>query len=90
MPPTEFSEYVTHKGTTTTATLLHSTDNGFANANPITAIWDGGIVGPINSDGTTGPADHRSLFVFGFGDLADGGNYKFNIFYERARTRRTP
>jgi type IV pilus assembly protein PilY1 len=81
VPPTEFAEVVTIKGTGTTSTLLHSTDNGFANANPITAVSDGGIVGPINADGTTGPADHGSLFVFGFGDLADGADYSFNIYY---------
>jgi type IV pilus assembly protein PilY1 len=84
VPPTEFSEYVTIKGTGTTTTLLHSTDNGFANANPITAVSDGGIVGPINADGTTGPSDHGSLFVFGFGNLADGADYTFNIYYGAA------
>ena len=81
VPPTEFQEVVTIKGTGTTATLLHSTDNGFANANPITAVTDNGLVGPIDADGTTGPADHGSLFVFGFGDLADGADYSFNIYY---------
>ncbi len=81
VPPTEFSEVVTIKGATTTATLVHSTDNGFANANPITAVTDGGIVGPVNADGTTGPADHGSLFVFDFGTVADGADYVFNIYY---------
>jgi hypothetical protein len=81
VPPTEFAEFVTHKGTTTTASLLRSTDDGFANANPITAVTNTGIVGPINADGTTGPADHGSLFVFGFGNLAAGADKTFNIFY---------
>jgi len=81
VPPTEFQEYVTHVGTGTTTTLLHSTDNGFAFADPVTATGDVGIVGPNNADGTTGPADHGSLFVFGFGGLADGADYTFNIFY---------
>ena len=81
VPPTEFSEFVRIGGTGTTPTLLRSTDNGFANANPLTAISDAGIIGPINSDGTTGPADHGSLFVFGFGSLLDGQDKHFNIFY---------
>lgn len=84
VPPTEFSEYTTFVGTGTTTTLLRSTDNGFSNADPLTAVFDGGIVGPINSDGVTGPADHGSLFVFGFGGLAAGADYTFNIFYGAA------
>ena len=84
VPPTEFNEYVTFVGTGTTADLLRSTDNGFANANPLTAISDGGIDGPINSDGTTGPDDHGALFVFGFGGLADGADRTFNILYGAA------
>lgn len=81
VPPSEFNEFVTHKGTTTTTTLLRSTDNGFASADPITDVADGGIIGPIDADGTTGPADHGSLFIFGFGGLADNADYTFNIFY---------
>ncbi len=81
VPPTEFSEFVTMRGTTTTTSLLHSTDNGFANANPLTAINDPGIIGPIDADGTTGPSDHGSLFVFGFGDLLADTDFTFNIFY---------
>jgi len=81
VPPTEFSEVVTHKGTTTTTELLHSTDNGFSTADPIAAMSDGGICGPVDSDGTTGPCDHGSLFVFGFGSLANGATKEFNIFY---------
>jgi type IV pilus assembly protein PilY1 len=81
VPPTEFSEFVTIKGTGTASELLHSTDNGFAYALPISSMSDGGIIGPVDSDGTTGPNDHGSLFIFGFGDLADGASKTFNIFY---------
>ncbi len=81
VPPTEFAEVVTIKGTGTTSTLLHSTDNGFANANPITAVSDGGLIGPVDADGTTGPWDHGALFVFDFGTLADAADYSFNIYY---------
>ena len=83
VPPTEFSELVTHKGTTTTANLLRSTDNGFAAADPINDMFDGGIVGGnVNVDFTKlGPSDHGSLFIFGFGDLDAGETVEFNIFY---------
>ncbi len=44
-------------------------------------MFDGGIIGPNDADGTTGPEDHGSLFVFGFGDLADGASKTFQIYY---------
>jgi hypothetical protein len=81
VPPSEFDEFTTFVGTGTTPTLLRSTDDGFANANPMTADANGGIIGPIDADGVTGPEDHGSLFVFGFGDLLAGASYSFNIFY---------
>ena len=83
VPPTEFSEFVTHKGTATTANLLRSTDDGFANADPINDMTNTGIVGGnVNTDFTDlGPSDHGSLFIFGFGDLEDGKSIEFNIFY---------
>jgi hypothetical protein len=85
IPPTEFSEYVTHVGTGTTTALLRATDNGFAYADPMSAVTDTGIVpGNVNTDGNLGLADHGSLFVFGFGDLANGASYTFNIFYGAA------
>ncbi|MDT3677673.1 MAG: PEP-CTERM sorting domain-containing protein [Burkholderiaceae bacterium] len=87
VPPTTFSEFVTIQGTGTTPSLLHSTDDGFANANPLTATGNAGIIGPVNADGTTGPADHGALFVFGFGGLADGADFTFNIFYGAGANR---
>ncbi|MFL1464375.1 hypothetical protein ACI6QG_19395 [Roseococcus sp. DSY-14] len=82
VPPTEFREYVTHKGVPTTASLLHATDDGFANANPMTATSNGGIATLPNTEGDQGGvADHGSLFVFGFGSLLDGATKTFNIFY---------
>jgi hypothetical protein len=34
------------------------------------------------------PCDHGALFIFGFGNLADGADYKFNIFYGAADNER--
>jgi len=81
VPPSEFREAVTHGGVGTTASLVHSTDDGFANADPITAVTNGGLNGTPNTNGYQGIQDHGSLFVFGFGDLADGASKTFNIFY---------
>lgn len=81
VPPTEFSEFTTFKGVSTTKTLLRSTDNGFAAALPISGMSDTGRVGPVNGDGTSGPSDHGAFFIFGFGDLAAASSYTFNIYY---------
>lgn len=82
VPPTEFNEFVTFKGTGSTPSLVRSTDDGFANANPLTAATNAGIIAAsINADGTFGPADHGGLFVFDFGSLTNGSSFTFNIFY---------
>lgn len=83
VPPTEFNELVTHVGTGTTASLIRSTDDGFANANPLTAVFNTGLVaGSVDTDFTDlGPSDHGSLFVFDFGSLAVDEEFTFNIFY---------
>jgi len=81
VPPTEFNEYVTIKGTATTTALELSHDNGFATANPLASTF------AINA-GTTdvdfadnGPTDHGAYFRFNFGTLKNGESYTFNIFY---------
>jgi len=84
VPPTEFAEYVTHAGVSIggTSLLLRATDNGFNAADPIFAMTDVGIGGGVNTNGDQGGIrDHGSLFVFGFGDLADGDSKTFTIFY---------
>lgn len=83
VPPTEFSEYVTIKGTATTTLLERSHDDGFQTANPLS---DG-----VGSAGTTdvdfednGRADHGAYFRFNFGTLAAATSYTFQIFYGAA------
>lgn len=90
VPPTEFDEYVTHAGVSIggTSLLLRATDDGFANANPITNITNNGIAGVVNSNGDQGGiADHGSLFIFGFGDLLAGDSKSFTIFYGAGANR---
>jgi len=88
VPPTEFREYVTIKGTASTTLLEESGDNGFNTANPL-----GGYANfdPVchNADCTdSGINDHGAYFRFNFGTLADAASYEFDIFYGAAATER--
>jgi hypothetical protein len=80
VPPTEFNEFVTLKGTGTTTTLVHSNDNGFQGGDP-TNVSPGILVADKTDVTHSGPTDHGSYFSFDFGSVAAGGNYTFNIYY---------
>ncbi|CAH1745931.1 conserved exported protein of unknown function [Thauera humireducens] len=83
VPPSEFDEFVTIKGTATTTLLDDSHDNGFQTANPLSN--GDGSSGTNNVDfEDNGPADHGAYFRFKFGDLADGATRTFQIFYGAA------
>ncbi len=86
--PTPFNEYVTIQGTTTTTLLNRSSDNGFSSANPlandVTDLYGCGF-----DDFTAcGPGDHGAVFDFGFGDLAAGESYSFDIYYGGAANKK--
>jgi len=84
VPPTEFNEFVTIKGTASTTLLEESGANGFNSANPLAAYGAAGY-GCHDVDCTdAGPADHGAYFRFNFGGLADGESYTFSIFYGAA------
>jgi type IV pilus assembly protein PilY1 len=80
IPPTVFHEFVTIGGLPA-ADLLYSSDNGFETANPLgsRSALDPTTVNTNFVD--NGPADHGSLFDFGFGNLAAGASQTFSIFY---------
>lgn len=83
IPPTEFSEYVTIKGTATTTLLEESGDNGFNTPDPLAGYTN--LYGCHNVDCTdSGPNDHGAYFRFNFGDLAADSSYSFDIFYGAA------
>lgn len=86
VPPTEFNEFVTIRGTTTTTLLELSHNNGFATANPlaVTSPLDPATVGTDFLD--NGPNDHGAYFRFNFGTLKDGDSRTFEIFYGAAAT----
>jgi len=84
VPFTEFSEYVTIKGTATTTLLEFSNDNGFCASDP-TAGCSAILGGTTNTDFTdSGPADHGAYFRFKLGALAAGESKTFDIFYGAA------
>jgi type IV pilus assembly protein PilY1 len=88
VPPTEFNEFVTIKGTTTTTLLAQSGANGFDTPNPLFGYNNSGYSADCdNSSGLgndcdkAGAADHGAYFKFNFGSLEDGKSYTFDIFY---------
>lgn len=88
VPPTEFNEFVTIKGTATTTLLEESGDNGFNTANPL-AAYSNSDPACLDADCTdSGPDDHGAYFRFNFGELADGDSYTFTIFYGAAPSER--
>jgi len=92
VPPTEFDEYVTIRGTATTTLLEKSHLNGFATANPLDADCDvdGCGYGGVDVDVTdAGIADHGAYFRFNFGTIEDSAEYQFTIFYGATASERT-
>ena len=84
VPPTEFSEFVTIKGTATTTQLELSHDDGFEVPDPLAATGEL-TAGTTDVDFTdVGASDHGAYFKFNFGSLADGESKTFSIFYGAA------
>lgn len=86
VPPTEFDEFVTIKGTASTTLLEKSGSNGFNTANPLGGYDTRGFdIACIDADCTaSGPEDHGAYFRFNFGTIEDGEQYEFDIFYGAA------
>lgn len=92
VPPTEFNEFVTIRGTGTTTLLEKSHLNGFDTANPIGSVCDvnGCGYGGVDADVTdAGPSDHGAYFRFNFGTIEAGAEYVFTIFYGATASERT-
>ncbi|GAB4529062.1 MAG: hypothetical protein Kow00133_17890 [Amphiplicatus sp.] len=81
--PTTFSEFVTHAGVATTPSVLLAINNGFVDSNPFGFRSDLGATGDFVD---FGPDDHGSNFDFGFGALAAGESFSFDIFYGASLT----
>lgn len=88
VPPSEFNEFVTMKGTASTTLLEESGTNGFNTSDPLAAYnGDGYLCHDVDCT-DAGPADHGAYFRFNFGTLADGKSYTFTTFYGAAANER--
>ena len=83
--PTTFSELVTHAGVATTPSVLLAVDNGFVSSDPFAGRSEL-VAGGTGDFEDLGPSDHGSNFDFGFGALAAGESFSFDIFYGGAAT----
>jgi hypothetical protein len=81
--PNQFHELVTLQAGTSSA-ITYTSDDGFANGNPLSA--DSPILFTGNAT-DSGPADHGALFDFNFGTLDVGASKTFNIYYGAAANR---
>jgi hypothetical protein len=79
--PTAFFEFSTISGTASAANVLFSSDDGFANPNPLGPQTHLLATGDFTD---SGPSDHGALFDFGFGSLGAGATKTFTIFYGAA------
>jgi type IV pilus assembly protein PilY1 len=91
VPPTEFEEFVTIKGTSTTTLLEESGRRGFNTADPLAPYFGFGPPCEPTADCTdAGPDDHGAYFRFNFGSLlgaddpstpGDDTMVSFTMFY---------
>ncbi len=79
--PTEFSEYVTIGGKSPLPELLFSSNDGFADPNPLGGRTDDGATGFFTD---SGPYDQGATFDFGLGALGPGEQRTFKLFYGAA------
>ena len=81
--PTAFEEFSTIFGGSSDS-LLHSSANGFSNADPLRDFASDDSGYEIGSFTDAGPEDHGAVFDFGFGLLGAGEEVSFNIYYGAA------
>lgn len=78
--PERFNELTTVQAGTS-PNITFTSDDGFANGNPLSGpssiLFTGNAV-------DSGPQDHGALFDFNFGSVAPGAQVKFTIFYGAA------
>lgn len=84
--PDPFTEYVTLDafGGQPVPALAFSSNDGFANPDPLAGPTDDGEVGFFVD---AGPYDHGALFDFDFGSLAPGASRTFYLYYGAAPSR---
>ena len=82
--PTTFSEFVTIQGADAATAVLRAIDNGFVSSDPFGSRST--ILGGDGDFIDLGPGDIGANFDFGFGALAAGESFTFDIFYGAALT----
>ncbi len=93
IPPTEFSEYVSHFGVSASLAaekkpkLICADDNGFQYPNPLSSCRSFSRSTHNRDFEHNGPRDHGSTFNFAFPDLDCGESVSFMIYYGVANTR---
>lgn len=83
--PDTYNEVVTHAGVASTPSVLLAVDNGFVDSDPFAGRSEQ-VAGGTGDFVDLGPSDHGSNFDFGFGSLAAGDSFSFDIFYGATRT----
>ncbi|MFM8971269.1 MAG: hypothetical protein ACKOOG_01220 [Actinomycetota bacterium] len=78
--PTAAAEYVTVE-TGTASTIVFSSDDGFASADPLAGPSEIAFSGEALDDG---PNDHGALFDFDFGNLGANAEKTFKLYYGAA------
>lgn len=81
--PTPFSEFSTIQGSVGAANVLFTSNDGFANSNPLSGPSNIGVTGDFVDFGTR---DHGALFDFTFDALKAGESRKLTVFYGAAPT----
>lgn len=81
--PTPFNEYSTIQGGAGATNVLFTSNDGFANSNPLLGPSSIGATGDFVD---SGPRDHGALFDFTFGALKAGESQKLTVFYGAAPT----
>jgi pimeloyl-ACP methyl ester carboxylesterase len=79
IPPTEFNEFVTVQGAG--PLLLDSTDDGFANVDPLAPLTDLGARGTFIDEG---PGDRGSAFDLSLGTVEPGESSSLTLYYGAA------
>lgn len=82
IPPTEFQEFVSVRGTSSPLGVSASNNGPGASANPLT-VPPGGTGGDFTGDFSTGPADQGAVFNLKF-NLAAGATKTFVLYYGAA------
>jgi hypothetical protein len=79
--PTPLNEIISHRGTTTTPSLIFSVNTGFCDPRPNFGGCDPDAIHTNVDFHNSGPRDQGSTFQFSFGQLKAGTSKTFRLFF---------